>query len=82
LIPPAWRASTTTLFLLGFLAPIDCSKIPAQGSMNMRGQEYGIYSTTQVRGHELMLEHSYREPVTYCYSAMLGVAAIGRDNQT
>ncbi len=33
-IPPAyvaWRAGTTTLFLLGslFLASIDCSKIPA-----------------------------------------------------
>ncbi len=34
LIPPAyaaWRAGTSTLFLLGFLAPIHCSKIPAQG---------------------------------------------------
>jgi hypothetical protein len=32
-IPPAyvaWRAGTTTPLLLGFLAPIDCSKITAQ----------------------------------------------------
>jgi hypothetical protein len=26
----AWRAGTTTLFLLGFLAPTDCLKIPAE----------------------------------------------------
>ncbi len=34
-IPPgcvALRAGTTTLFLLGFLVPIDCLKIPAQST--------------------------------------------------
>ncbi len=48
--PVAWRADTTTLFLLypQFLAPIDCSKIPALDYCDQRDGEYKQRS--QLRG--------------------------------
>ncbi len=45
-IPPVWRAGTITLFLLGFLAPIDCLKFPAQISKTL--SEVSLYCTVYV----------------------------------
>ncbi len=41
----AWRAGTTTLFLLGSQPPIDCLKIPAQAT-----QAGGIHSLESIPG--------------------------------
>jgi len=53
LIPPAyvaWRAGTINLFFTRFLAPIDCLKIPAQGSHTTHRLTSGRRGDALVRG--------------------------------